>query len=236
MNDAEQKGAVYCATNPTMQDLVKIGLVENGDVATLQARVKNRINALYSGNTSMPVPFKLHYAVAVDDPSAIEEMLHDTFQHARANPKREFFRINPEQVVAAMNLTGGDEVTISDAPNDDPDAEVTQVDIIALERAQETENQRQSSFQFHKIDIPVGAELTFLNDQSITAVVHNEKNKIRFRENVTTTSAAAKIVHEQQGRYSNVSGTLYWEYNGETIYDRRKRMEAEEAKKLDLDE
>ncbi len=223
MNTAKQKGAVYCVTNPTMQDLVKIGIVESDDAGA----VKRRIDNLY--NTSIPVPFELHYAVAVDDPSAIEKMLHDAFQPYRENERREFFRIDPEQAVAAMQLTGGERITITDAPGGD-DAEVTQTDINARERAQAREIKRFSKFKFSMVDIPPGETLTYFYDSSITAVVHDDKNKIRFEGKETTTSAAAKIILERQGGGDrSVAGPRYWKYDGETLNERRMRMEEAEA-------
>ena len=225
------QGAVYCVTNPTMQELVKIGLVEKGDANTLSKRVKNRIDGLYGGVSSIPVPFDLYYAVAVDDPRVAEKRLHDTFRPYRKNDKREFFEVTPHQVMAAMKLTGGEEVTITDAPNDDPDVEVTQADIDARERAQAWENNRLSNFKFSMVNIPPGETITYFRDSNITATVHDAGNKILFEGEVMSTSGAAGIILERRGFSRDSGAPSCWEYDGETLHDRRSRMAAEKTER-----
>jgi len=80
-----------------------------------------------------------------------------------------------------------------------------------------------------KIGIGVGAELVFSGDDSIKAKVAPD-SKIEFNGKIVSLSAAAKEILTAKGKYSNVSGSIYWTYEGETLEERRLRLEEEELK------
>ncbi len=216
------KGIVYCLTNPEMPELVKIGLVGSNE----QGALKRRMGELY--NTSgVPVPFELHYAVLVEDEKQTETLLHQTFANHRVSNRREFFRIAPERVVAAMKLTRGEEITLDlDGSAVQQSEEVQTSDIEALKRSRERENKIRSIFRFSEVDILPGSELQFSRDPSMTAKVIDDRH-IEFEGNVHKTSPAAKIVLERMGRSGNVAGPDYWMYQGETLTERRRRKEEE---------
>ena len=96
---------VYILTNPVFPDLVKIGRTTN-----LEERVRS-----LSSQTGVPVPFEVYYSCTVDDSKKVEKHLHDGFGDHRVNPKREFFRINPERVLSILKLVEIQNVT----PNSD---------------------------------------------------------------------------------------------------------------------
>jgi Meiotically up-regulated gene 113 len=73
--------------------------------------LEQRITEL-SRSTSIPLPFTCFYACTVNDCHFVEKQLHDAFGDNRANPRREFFVIDPERVVAALKLATIQEVTI----------------------------------------------------------------------------------------------------------------------------
>ncbi len=210
------RGIVYCLTNPAMPELVKIGLVKSVKADALKAR----ISALYS--TGVPLPFELYYAVAVDKPKEKEDLLHRAFNDFRENPKKEFFRVAPERVVAAMELTGGEAVSVDDTP----DAGIDQADIDARERSRKLQNRRLSNFKFSAVDIEKGKEITFVRDHTITAEVLDDK-KIKFEGEEYSLSGAAKVILERSGLYGSVAGPNFWQYDDETLTERRKRMEAD---------
>jgi hypothetical protein len=85
---------VYVLVNPAMPGLVKIGRTSQEDVGT-------RLAQLYT--TGVPVPFELKYACRVPNPEEVESALHLAFGPQRINPRREFFRIEPEQAIAFLN-------------------------------------------------------------------------------------------------------------------------------------
>src|SRR3989344_2453348 len=86
---------IYILTNEAMPGYVKIGKTTNN----LEQRVRD-----LSASTSVPLPFTVFYACKVEDANFVEHQLHDAFDNNRANPRREFFQIAPERVVAALKL------------------------------------------------------------------------------------------------------------------------------------
>ncbi|MCZ8325402.1 MAG: GIY-YIG nuclease family protein [Sphingomonadaceae bacterium] len=196
---------VYLLTNPTMPDLVKIGRTTD---------LESRLRSL-STHSGVPVPFECFYACEVADSVKVERALHDAFGDHRINPKREFFRLNPDRAVAILEL-----VALKDAA---PCTEIAedQVELDALHR----EQSRREQFRFSMVDVPVGATLTFSKDDTITAKVIDDK-RIEFEGNITSTSAAAtKLLHRRGWTLRAAQGPLYWMYDGETLAERRMRME-----------
>src|SRR5204863_9381589 len=93
---------IYVLTNEAMPGLVKIGFTEDS--------VVNRMRQL-TAHAGVPLPFECYYAAEVDDTTRVERILHQLFSEARVNPKREFFRLDPQKVVMALNLGNLKEVT-----------------------------------------------------------------------------------------------------------------------------
>ena len=91
---------VYVLTNPSLPDIVKIGMTTD---------LPTRMRSLYS--SSVPVPFECYFACTVKDMNFVEKQLHDGFDDFRVNPKREFFRIDPERVVSILKMVMIEEVT-----------------------------------------------------------------------------------------------------------------------------
>jgi len=86
---------------------------------------------------------------------------------------------------------------------------------------------RRSVFNFKMVDIPIGAEIYYINDKNIkTRVISLRGQKtIKFEGEQTSPSAAAQKL---LGYPYQVQGTVYWMYEGETLDERRRRMESEE--------
>ena len=93
---------VYVLTNPAMPGLVKIGM-------TTQLEVEDRMRQLYG--TGVPVPFDCAFACQVKDATEVERALHFAFGDSRINPNREFFKLEPERVIAVLKLLKVDEIT-----------------------------------------------------------------------------------------------------------------------------
>ena len=79
---------VYILTNTEMPDLIKIGVTKDLD---------QRLKSL-SGHSGVPVPFECFYACEVSDGRNVEEKIYFAFGDHPTNPRREFFRVNPERV------------------------------------------------------------------------------------------------------------------------------------------
>ena len=214
-------GIIYCLTNPAMPDYVKIGKTNN-----LHQRLKDL------DNTSIPLPFECVYAIEVDDPDKLERLMHDTFSDKRIRRTREFFEIGIAQVIAAMNLTSGRDVTPSVDTVEDNESQV------ALDKARE----KRESFNFDMVGIPQGTELEYYGDPNIKCTVLNSK-QVLFNGLETSLSASATQVAiqklEDKGEIipeyltkrprggSGVAGPQYWCFDGETMSQRRNRMQTE---------
>src|SRR5436305_420811 len=59
----------------------------------------------------VPVPFELKFACKVHNPDEVERALHRAFAPHRVNPKREFFKIEPDQAIAILKLLHVEDAT-----------------------------------------------------------------------------------------------------------------------------
>jgi len=197
---------IYILTNEAMPGYIKIGKTST----SLEQRIRE-----LSGSTSVPLPFTCFYACTVKDSSFVEHQLHDAFDNNRVNPKREFFKISPERIVSALKLAEIENITPK------KDFVETQEDQKALNEARA---EIRAKFNFKMANIPIGAEIIFSRDENIKAKVVDNK-LIEFNGEITSLSdSARKILGYDYG----VQGTAYWIYEGETLDERRKRLESEE--------
>ena len=190
-----------------MPNLVKIGLTEGA--------VEERISNL-SASSGVPLPFECYYAAEVDDMVRVEKLLHQLFSEHRVNPKREFFRIDPEKVVIALSIGMFREVTPGEVAGD-----------VEEKAALEKEKARRPRLKLSAIGINPGAILTFSRDEAKTAVVV-EGNTITLDGVTTSLSAAALKLLVQMGyKTTAASGSEYWMFEGELLDERRRRLESE---------
>ena len=202
---------VYVLTNEAMEGLVKIGLTTTS--------VEERIKQL--DNTSLPLPFQCFYAAEVANAALVESKLHKIFADKRVRNNREFFRVSANQVREAVQLAELKDVTPK------TDVVVDASDIQALKNAVASE-ERRSRLRFSELQIPIGASLAFTKDPAITCTVVAD-GKVQYEEQTLSPSAAALQVIRKLGyNWAAVSGSDYWEYEGETLTARRLRMEDEQ--------
>jgi len=159
-----------------MPGLIKIGKTDQEADA--------RLSQLYT--TGVPVPFKCVMAVKPERSAAeVEQALHQTFEPHRLNPAREFFKVEPDNVVAIMRLLGKD-VTDQVQAADDRDTALTATDRAARERAD-----RRPNFNFKEMGIEPGTELRFRDDVTVTVEVVDEK-LVRMDDDILSMTAATK--------------------------------------------
>ena len=202
---------VYVLTNEAMDGLVKIGRTTTS--------VEQRIKEL--DTTSLPLPFQCFFAGEVADSSYVEAHLHKAFADKRVRNNREFFRIDPNQVRAAIMLANPKDVT----PRTDVVVDAT--DVQALQKASVAQDRR-TRLKFSELGIPIGATLVFIKDESVTcSVVAN--GEVLFENEVMSPSRAALMAVQRMGyTWSAVSGSDYWKYEDETLTARRLRLEDEQ--------
>ena len=202
--EKDSNGIVYILTNEAMPGYVKIGKTTTS--------VEQRILEL-SRSTAVPLPFECYYAARVADMSKVEAAFHDAFGDHRINPRREFFNISPERVVAILRLLALEEVT----PSRNVGVE-SKEDAVAIEIARK----KRSAFNFKMVNIPVGAELKFIRDESLTCTVAPDQKHVLFSgEEMSLSGAAQKALNYKW----QVQGPAYWTYNGEILDEIRSRLE-----------
>ena len=187
---------VYVLTNPAMPGLVKIGQT-NQDDANL------RIAQLYS--TGVPVPFHLEFACRVEDANDVEQALHIAFAPNRINPRREFFRIDPEQAIAILRLLHIEDATSEVAQ------QPTDIDQQSLAAAQQLRSRR-PGLNFEEMGIPVGAILQFTRDPTTVAVVGPKRVRLGDEE-MSLTAATRQVL----GKEYNIQPTPLWTFNGRSL-------------------
>lgn len=196
------KGLVYLLTNPAMPGIVKIGLTTRGDMS-------RRLNELFT--TGVPVPFDCVFACEVDNCGEVERALHIAFGPNRIHPKREFFKLEPEQPLAILKLFQKRETT--QEVNQILDAGSTPLD---REAGEKLKIQRRPPLDFHLMGIPNGSVLTFLGDKpGVFAVVCSNK-KVLFEGNEYSLS---QLTSKIMGLDYAIGPTPRWSYNGRILLD-----------------
>lgn len=175
---------IYILINEAMPGYVKIGRTTN---------LEQRIRSL--DTTSVPLPFECFYACIVKDAEFVEKQLHDAFLDHRVRSSREFFELSPDRVVSALKLAEIENVT-------------PKRDYVESREDQQALNQartRRAVFNFKMADIPVGAELSYINDENIKAKVVDNK-LIEINGEITSLSASAQKLLNYPYQ---VQGTVY---------------------------
>jgi hypothetical protein len=188
---------VYVLTNSAMPGLVKIGRTGQDDA-------KVRIDQLYT--TGVPVPFTLEFACRVQNADEVERALHIAFGPSRINPKREFFRIEPEQAIAILKLLHTEDAT----------TEVVQqpsnLDQQSIAAAEELKVNRGPRFNFSEMGIPIGSVLHSTHGDTTVIVVEPRRVKLGDDE-MSLAEATRKVL----GIDYNVRPILHWTYNGRLL-------------------
>ena len=198
---------IYILINEAMPGYVKIGKT----TTSLDQRIRE-----LSWSTSVPLPFTCYYACSVAKCDFVEKQLHEAFGDNRVNPRREFFKIAPSRVMAALKIAEIQNLT----PWEDIVENIE--DQLALDEAR----RRRPPFRFSMANIPVWAELTFVNNDSIRARVVDDR-KIEYNNQILSPSYAAALITWTQNK-SWPAWTIYWMYWDETLDEIRTRIETEE--------
>ena len=208
-------GIVYVITNPSIPGKVIIGHVQSTSddpfvtVEALNERIRQHSSA------SVPEPYELYYAVAVDDISA-KGLLHRAFGFARSN-NGEFFEIEPENVKAAMQLIligGSENITLE------------LCDVLGMKKSAPVKK-KQKRHRFSDFGIAKGEKLDFVEDGNIKAEVFDvNSQKVVFctqgfdKEpralSRATHMALAKIGHSA-AEWKSVRGAMFWKYKGRNL-------------------
>lgn len=211
------RGKIYILTNDAMPDYIKIGF-------TTSEEVENRMKQL--DTTGLPLPFRLHACIEIENAQQLEKLAHDVFSSHRARPNREFFLMEPETAVRYFRA-----ISLND-----PTARWVSVDQRMVDETGQTLREdkvvkpKQASFTFAAAGVPVGAVIEFVREPSFQATVSGE-NEVEFEGQRTKLSPLTRILFERIGQ-ANASGAyqgpLYFSYEDEILSDRRRRLGEEE--------
>ncbi|MEL6570649.1 MAG: GIY-YIG nuclease family protein [Pseudomonadota bacterium] len=199
---------VCILTNEAMPGLVKVGKTK-GDLL-------GRIKGLDS--TGVQLPFECFFAAEVANCDLAEKLLHDAFDDHRVRKNREFFEIAPERISSALKLAAIREVTPTGPVVDEPE------DVAAIKKAKD----RRSRFNFRIAQIPVGAVLLHDKDEAETCTVIDNRNVLYDGAEMSLSQSALKVFYKLGYSWSAVSGPGAWIYEGETLDERRRRIEEED--------
>ena len=97
-NDDNGSEYVYCCSNPSYQDLLKIGRTAKYPT----------IRALSLFKTSVPTPFKIEFIISTKESVKLESKIHTYLKDYRLSKNREFFKISVDELkkilINQMNL------------------------------------------------------------------------------------------------------------------------------------
>ena len=191
---------VYVLTNPAMPNLVKIG-------KTTQLEVDARMRQLYS--TGVPFPFECAFACQVKDATEVEKALHIAFRKNRLNPNREFFEIDPEQVIAILKLLRVDDITTQFEQQMEAEVEATD-----KQSAQNFKRRQRPRMNFYELGIPAGSILISKNGMLQARVV--DEKKVELQGVICSlTEATRKLLNMPNG--APIQPSPHWMFNNKTV-------------------
>ena len=188
------------------------GLIKIGRTTT---SVKQRISEL-NAPAGIPLPFTCYYAARVEDCIKVERKLHEAVGDHRVRDRREFFWLSPHRAQAALELAALEDVTPKEEIIDEfpEDAELGLI----------RETKRRVLPTFSQYKIPLNSTLLFTKNPSVTATVNGERSVLFHGETMALSAAALSALKSMGYNWKSAHGAAYWEYEGETIWDRGERL------------
>ena len=185
-------GYIYIMTNPALNGMVKIGYATNVEARRQQL-----------STTALPYEYEI-YATYETSGNLEDKKLHKLIDNLnpdlRVTKNREFFVMEPEDAYELLEAIA----TISGTKD-----KLKKVKIDAAKK----QNIRKPPVNFDKCGIPVGAELVFVEDPAVVAIVASER-KVFYNNELTSLSA----ISDSKKGYST-SGPSFFTYNGKLVAD-----------------
>lgn len=207
------RGKIYVLTNDAMPEYIKIGFTAADDVETRMRQLDT---------TALPLPFRLHACLEVENAQTLEKLAHDVFANQRARPGREFFLLEPETAVRYLKA-----VSLND-----PTARWVAVNNQMIDESGQTLNEtqvvkpRMKNFSFSEAQMPIGSTISFVRNPQVTATVVSD-TEVEFEGNTFRLSPLVRLLFERDGN-SNASGAYqgpqYFTFEDEILAERRRRI------------
>ena len=190
----KEQGIVYVLTNPCMPGIVKIGMTERSNIDV-------RLKELYT--TGVPLPFDCKFACNVkkSECAKIEKALHTAFAPQRVNANREFFRINPEQAIAILELFKHEDITAEISMEIEND--LTPED----KAAQEKSKTKRPALDFFLMGLKESDILVYKHDETITCSIKDNRH-VLYQGDVCFISPLTATLLGSNAKY--VQPTPHW--------------------------
>lgn len=213
-----QRGVIYILTNPSFPDYVKIGFATD---------IEKRLKQL---NRSETIPFAFRvYATYDVDSNLTDKELHklidqlnpdlrtiETFDGKKR--EKEFYAMSPEEAYQLLDSIAKISGTRERLKRMKPEGHEVLDERIATEVRKEA---RRPPFNFLDCGIPVGAEIVFVEDESIRPRVVDGRH-IEYDGKVTSVS---RLAQDLKGFDHPVQGTLWFKFGGRLLTDIRDDVE-----------
>ena len=216
---SEKNGVIYILTNPSFPEYVKIGYADDID---------KRLKQL---NRSECIPFAFRVYATYEVSSRLSDLkIHSIIDKLNPNLRsvesfngkqriREFYAMSPEDAYSILEAIAeihncADKLKLVQPNEEEQKAEETAKDI-------DTEStERAANFSFGKCQIPIGAKIEFCDNESITAIVVDDRN-VEYNGETMSMTALAKIL---TGVKYAIAGPRFFKYKGEFLNDIRHRL------------
>ncbi len=227
-------GYVYILTNPSFRDdWVKIGK---------SSRPVN-IRSKELDNTAVPLPFEIYAVLKTEKYDEAEKQIHHLIDivnpDMRIRKGREFFNVTPEKALSifrecARTLDDASIETYNNRLNSESISKEHNSDDSCGQRNKIPDNQNtrvvtKAKLTFRLLGIPIGAELSFSENDAVKATVVNETNVIELQDGTKATlSRAVAIVKRRLGTATSseaYQGGAYWLYKGQRLTTIRNQIE-----------
>ena len=168
------KGYIYIMTNPALKGMVKIGYAADVEMRRKQL-----------STTALPYEYEIY--ATYETPGALEDkklhaMIDNLNPDLRVSKNREFFVMSPEDAYSLLEAIA----TISGSK-----ARLKKVKVSPVKK----QKVRRPPVDFTKCNIPMGAELVYIEDPNIVATVVSDR-KVEYNGEITSLSAIISSISE----------------------------------------
>lgn len=212
-----KKGVIYILTNPAISDYIKIGYAKD---------IEKRLKQL---NRSETIPFAFRvYAVYEVESELTDKELHKLIDALNPDLRtietfdgkervKEFYAMKAEEAYALLECIAKISGTQDCLKRLTPEGH----EIIDEKIAEEIrETARRGPFRFSECNIPVQAEVIYIEDESVKAKVIDDRH-IEYNGETTSLSALAQKL---KGYNHPIQGTLWFKYKEKILNEIRDEL------------
>ena len=215
----DKKGVIYILTNPSFPEYVKIGYADD---------IEKRLQQL---NRSECIPFAFRVYATYEVSSRLSDLkIHSIIDKLNPNLRsienfngqkrvREFYAMPPEDAYSILEAIAEIHGCADKLNLVVPSAEEVQ----AEETAQEVDtehSERAANFSFAKCQIPIGEQISYAYNETITATVVSDRT-VEYAGTTMSLTALAKLL---TGKKYAIAGPKFFKYKGEWLNDIRERL------------